>query len=324
VTIRPEPLLETSSAVTPADPHLTLRIGTRGSELALWQANHIKDRLMAAHEGLEVELVVISTEGDRIQDRPLHEVGGKGLFVKAIEARLLDGSVDLAVHSFKDMPAEGPARLTIAATPERADPRDVVVGPAGVRLAELREGARVGTGSLRRGALARRWNPKIELVPIRGNVPTRIRKVDEGGCDVVLLAAAGLSRLGLSDRVAEYLPVDSFCPAPAQGILALQCRADDARTFAWAAVLGDPSTTIAAAAERGFLRRLSASCNVPVGCHAQLEGERVVVRGLVVDPSGEPCYEEVQAGVASEAEAIGISVAETILARGGDVIVAAR
>jgi hydroxymethylbilane synthase len=310
--------------VSTGDRDSILRIGTRGSELALWQAHHVKDRLLQAHPGLEVEIVVISTEGDQIQDRPLHEVGGKGLFVKAIEARLVDGSVDLAVHSMKDMPAEGPEGLVIAATPEREDPRDAVVGPAGLRLAELPSGARVGTGSLRRGALARRWNPGVTLVPIRGNVPTRIRKVDDGACDVVLLAAAGLRRLGLADRVAEYLPVDAFCPAPAQGILALQCRESDERTRARVAVLADPETTIVAAAERGFLRRLQASCNVPVGCHAALEGDRIRVRGLVVDPSGEPCYEEVQRGAASEAEALGISVAETILSRGGDVIVAQR
>lgn len=310
--------------MTTRDHDLTLRIGTRGSELALWQAGHVKGRLQALHEGLEVELVPISTEGDRIQDRPLHEVGGKGLFVKAIEARLLDGSVDLAVHSFKDMPAESPDALLVAATPERADPRDAVIGAAGLSLATLPAGARVGTGSLRRGALARRCNSGIELVPIRGNVPTRIRKVDEGTCDVVLLAAAGLSRLGLTDRVAEYLPVDAFCPAPAQGILALQCRKDDERTRALVSPLGDPETTIAAAAERGFLRRLQASCNVPVGCHARREGDVLVVRGLVVDPSGEPCYEEVQRGVPDEAEALGIGVAETILARGGDAIVAQR
>lgn len=299
-----------------------LRIGTRGSELALWQAHHVRDLLVRANPGLRVEVQIITTEGDRIQDRPLHEVGGKGLFVKAIEARVIDGSVDLAVHSMKDMPAEGPPELVVAATPQRADPRDALVGPAKSRLAALPAGTRVGTGSLRRGALARRTNPGIELVPIRGNVPTRIRKVDDGEADVVLLAAAGLSRLGLTDRIAERLDPDAFCPAPAQGIIALQCRESDARTRARVAPLADPTATVAATAERGFLRRLSASCTVPVGCYARVDGDQLWVRGLIIEPSGAPCFEEVVRGSPGEAEALGIALAEGLLARGGAEIVA--
>jgi hydroxymethylbilane synthase len=270
----------------------TIRIGTRGSDLARWQAEHVRDTLTAAHPDVSVEIVVISTKGDEVQDRPLHEIGGKGLFVRAIEARLSDASVDVAVHSYKDMPAVGPAGLVIAATPARADPRDALVGPAGLALGSLPKGTRVGTGSLRRGALAKRMDPGIEIVPIRGNVPTRIGKVDAGECDVVLLAAAGLSRLGLTDRIAQWLDPEAFCPAPAQGILALQCRADDADTRTRLGVLADADATVAAAAERGFLARLSASCTVPVGCYAVRAGDRVRVRGLVVDPSGDPCHEE--------------------------------
>ncbi len=304
-----------------------VQIGTRGSALALWQSNHVRDQLRAHWgEALQVELNIISTKGDQIQDRPLHEVGGKGLFVKAIEARLLDETVDLAVHSMKDMPALGPAGLEIACTPAREDPRDALVGREGesVTLAGLPSGARVGTGSLRRGALVHRINPGAEVVPIRGNVPTRVGLVDKGEVDVVILAAAGLRRLDMGGRISEVLGEDAFLPAPAQGILALQCRASDARLKALLAPLADPDTTVRAAAERGFLVRLEASCTVPLACHATLSGDSITVRGMVVDPSGEPCYEATQAGSRDDASAIGIAVAEALLEQGAGAIVERR
>lgn len=299
-----------------------VRIGTRGSDLALWQSNHVRDTLRRHHPGLEVQLEIISTEGDRIQDRPLHEIGGKGLFVKAIEERLLDGSVDLAVHSMKDLPAFGPPGLVIACTPTREDPRDALVGPPGSTLATLPAGTRLGTGSLRRGALARRINPGLDIVPIRGNVPTRAGKVESGELDAVLLAAAGLHRLGMADRIAEHLDVESFCPAPAQGILALQCREDDARVKALLVPMVDDEATVSAAAERGFLQTLEASCTIPVACFAVREGEQLHVHGLVVHPSGEPCYEGRRRGPVAEAEQLGRSLAEELLAAGADAVMA--
>ncbi len=299
-----------------------LRIGTRGSALALWQSNHIRDELRRHWgEALQVDLNVISTKGDQIQDRPLHEVGGKGLFVKAIEQRLLDGSVDLAVHSMKDMPAVGPDGLVVACTPPRKDPRDAIVGrrAEAVVLSKMPPGSRVGTGSLRRGALVRRINPGVELVPIRGNVPTRVSKVDDGEVDVVVLAAAGLRRLGLEDRISEVLDEDRFCPAPAQGILALQCRSDDPRAQALLAPLQDLTTSICAAAERSFLVRLGASCTVPVGCHAVLQAPDVLaVTGLIVDASGRPCFQASKVVHPDRAAAAGRELAEELLALGAD------
>ena len=301
-----------------------VQIGTRGSELALWQSNHVRDRLRAHWgEGLHVELNIISTKGDEIQDRPLHEVGGKGLFVKAIEARLLDDSVDLAVHSMKDMPALGPAGLEVACTPVREDPRDALVGRVGasVDLAGLPAGTRVGTGSLRRSAVVRRINPEVEVVPIRGNVPTRVGLVDRGEVDVVILAAAGLRRLGMADRISQVLSEDTFLPAPAQGILALQCRSADARVKALLAPLADADTTVRAAAERGFLVRLEASCTVPLACYATLDGDTLAVRGMVVDPSGEPCYVASRSGARADAATLGREVAQDLLDQGAGAIV---
>lgn len=299
-----------------------IRIGTRGSALALWQAHHVRDELQAEHPGLAVELTIITTEGDRVQDRPLHEIGGKGVFVRAIEQHVLDGAVDLAVHSMKDLPAFGPEGLVITCTPPREDPRDALVGPAGATLASLPAGSRVGTGSLRRGALARRMNPGLQIVPIRGNVPTRVGKVDGGELDAVLLAAAGLRRLDLAARIAEYLDPDVFCPAPAQGILALQCREDDARVRGLLAALADDDATLAAAAERGFVQRLGAGCTVPMGCHATRSGDEVSIYGLVVHPSGAPCFEARRRGPVDQAAALGRSLAEELLAAGADRVLA--
>jgi hydroxymethylbilane synthase len=300
-----------------------VRIGTRGSDLAMWQTNHVSE-LLRRHFGpdLKVEIVQVVTEGDRVQDRPLHEIGGKGLFVKGIEEKLLAGDVDLAVHSMKDLPARTPPGLEIACTPAREDPRDALVGPAGASVATLPPGTRLGTGSLRRGALVRRINPRIEVVPLRGNVPTRVRRVDDGHLDAILLAAAGLRRLGMHDRIVELLDPDLFCPAPAQGVLALQCRSDDDRMKTLLQPLRDASTAIVAEAERAFLQRLEAGCTVPVGCHARLVGsDRITVRGIVIDPTGDPLFEATLAGEARSAADLGTRIAETLLSQGADRIV---
>jgi hydroxymethylbilane synthase len=298
-----------------------VRIGTRGSELALWQSNHVKQLLQRQFgRQLPVEIVVITTKGDTIQDRPLHEVGGKGLFVKEIEQHLLDGAVDLAVHSMKDLPAFMPDGLEIACTPAREDPRDAVVGVRGalaVPLSRLPRGARVGTGSLRRGAFVRRLNADVEIVPIRGNVPTRVAKVDRGEVDVVVLAAAGLRRLGLEERISELLDVERFCPAPAQGILALQCRSEDRRLKALLHPLRDASAWVCAAAERAFLQRLGAGCTTPVACHAELRAPDVLTLcGVIVDPAGRPCFTASKMSHPRDAAELGHRLADTLLCLG--------
>jgi hydroxymethylbilane synthase len=307
---------------------IRLRLGTRASALALWQARHVRDRLLA-HWGaaIEIELVEITTEGDRILDRPLNEVGGKGMFVNCIEDRLLDRSIDFAVHSMKDLPGHTPAGLAIVCTPERADARDVLVGPPGSTLAGLPPGTRVGTSSLRRAALAKRINPGIEIVGIRGNVPTRIGKIAAGVCDVVLLAAAGLERLELREHVAEYLDAEAFCPAACQGILAIEARAiearaDDRRIHELLAPLEHDATATLAAAERGFLARLEGGCQVPMACHARLDATGLHVRGLVVGVGGEPLFEARELGEASAAAQLGRTIAERLLAMGAAEILA--
>ena len=311
------------------DPALTqqpVRIGTRGSDLALWQARHVRE-LLRRHWGrdLQVELEIISTEGDRIQDRPLAEVGGKGLFVKAIESELLASRVDMAVHSMKDLPAQMPDGLVIGCTPTREDPRDAMVTGSDdktILLSKLPKGTKVGTGSLRRGALVRRINPNVEVVPIRGNVPTRVGKVDSGEVDVVILAAAGLKRLGLEERITEYLDPERFCPSPAQGILALQCRTGDSRMLKLLSVLRDPVTSVCAAAERSFVQRLGASCTVPVGCHAELRAEDVLtVSGVIVDPSGRPCFMASKMAHPRKATELGQKLADDLISLGAGRVV---
>jgi len=299
-----------------------VRIGTRGSELAVWQANFVRAALVR-HWGIDVELCCITTEGDRIQDRPLYRVGGKGLFVKAIEDELAAGRVDLAVHSMKDVPAQLPEGLVIACTPAREDARDAVCALSETSLERARPGTRVGTSSVRRAALARRINPHIQIVPLRGNVPTRLRKLDEGQVDIVLLAAAGLVRLGLSDRIVEFLDSDRFCPAPCQGILAIECRDDDTRVQELLAPLRDPGTAVVASAERAFLIRLAGGCEVPVACHAHLRADNTVsVTGTVVDPSGEPCFSATLEGEPARAAELGKQLAEALLDMGAGGVVA--
>ncbi|MGB1701184.1 MAG: hydroxymethylbilane synthase, partial [Nannocystaceae bacterium] len=249
----------------------TVRVGTRRSPLALWQAKHVVDALERRWRGtVQCELVEVVTEGDKILDRPLNEVGGKGLFVNAIEEKLLAGEIDVAVHSMKDLPSKLPEGLVIACTPKREDPRDVICGPEGIRIGRLPAGLKIGTSSLRRSALIRRLNPDVEIVPIRGNVQTRLRKFEEAEVDAVILAAAGLHRLGLEDRITEYLDVERFCPAACQGILGVECREDDARIRSLLKPLNDRGASIAAAAERAYLETLEGGCQVPMGCYAEV------------------------------------------------------
>jgi hydroxymethylbilane synthase len=318
------------------DLDIPLRIGTRGSELALWQANHIRDQLRARWgERLAVELVLITTEGDRIQDRPLNQIGGKGLFVNAIEEQLASRAVDLAVHSMKDLPGRLAPGLAIVCTPPREDPRDaLVLSPAmrarvkvdggALSLASLPAGTRVGTTSLRRAALTRRQNPGLEIRQLRGNVPTRLRKVQAGEeYDAILLAAAGLSRLGLAGEIDAHLDPEAFCPAACQGILALECREDDARVRELVAPLGDADATTMATAERAFLARLDGGCQVPMGCHATLTGGELHVRGVIADPAGRPVFAATRTGPAAEAAELGRGLAELLLGLGADQVLEA-
>jgi hydroxymethylbilane synthase len=262
-----------------------LCIATRGSKLALWQAEYIRTELQRREPGLRVELLVLKTQGDRVLDRALSEIGGKGLFTKEIEDALLDGRAQIAVHSMKDLPAHGPPGLLVAAVPERADPRDaLLLAPAHAHLAadlpaalaattllqRLPAGARLGTSSLRRVCQVRRLRPDLTIVPLRGNVDTRLRKLHEGELDAAVLAAAGLSRLGFAAHIAACFAATEMMPACGQGALAVQCRTDDPRTLARLGALADWSTTAATAAERAFSLRLGGSCQTPLGAHAQL------------------------------------------------------
>lgn len=251
----------------------TLRLGTRGSLLARTQSGHVAAAITQA-TGVAVELVIITTRGDRVTDRPLAEVGGKGLFTLELEEGLLDGSLDLAVHSMKDMPTDEPDGLVFGAIPVRQDPRDALVGGT---LEELAEGGVIGTGSARRAAQLRKLRPDVRIAGIRGNVPTRIAKLEGESYDRVVLAAAGLARLGLADRVGQYLDVEDMIPAVGQGALAVQCRADDHELLGWLARIHDERVASEVAAERAFLRAVSGGCSVPAACHAVIQDDRVTV-----------------------------------------------
>ena len=299
-----------------------LRIATRKSQLALWQANFIKAGLEAAHPGLVVELVPLVTTGDRILDVPLAKVGGKGLFTKEIEQALLDGRADLAVHSMKDVPTQRAPGLMLAGTGVREDVRDALVAPRVKDVDGLPRGARVGTSSLRRQAQLLHRRPDLEIVSIRGNVETRMRKIDELGLEAVILAAAGLRRLGFGDRITQYIPAEVSLPAIAQGSLGLEVRADDALTLERVAVFRHEPTEIAVAAERAFLARLEGGCQVPIAGLAQAADGRVALEGLVGSIDGKTILRERGEGPAAEAGRVGRELAERILDRGGRAILA--
>ena len=296
----------------------TIRIGTRGSALALWQANHVKDRLAAL--GHHVELRVIVTTGDRVLDRRLENVGGKGAFLKEIEEAMLAGEVDLAVHSLKDVPTALPAGLELCAILQRADPRDALLS-GGARLADLPKGAIVGTTSLRRQALLRALRPDLVLEDLRGNVDTRIRRLREGRFDAILLAMAGLTRLGRADEVTEALDPRSFLPAPGQGAIALECRGADAAVRAAVAPLDHPETARAVAAERAFLSALGGGCNVPLGAHAFSAKAEIELSGFVASVDGSVMLRgECRGG---DPASVGQALARDVLARGAGPLLAA-
>lgn len=292
-------------------------IGTRGSQLALWQANAVRDALVAAR-GLPpdaVEIAVIKTSGDLIKDRPLSEAGGKGLFTKEIEEALLSESVSIAVHSAKDMETFLPEELVVGAVLPREDVRDALITREARSLDALPQGARVGTASLRRAALLRRARPDLKTPLLRGNVTTRLRRVEAGDFDATLLAAAGLNRLGLADRIAALLPLDAFPPACGQGIVAMECRADDARTRDLLATIDDGAAAAALTCERAFLAALDGSCKTPIAGHARIEDGRLVFDGTVLAEDGAESYAATGAGDPADAEAIGRAAGKDILTR---------
>jgi hydroxymethylbilane synthase len=291
-----------------------LVIASRGSQLALWQARWVAAQLSAAGHPCRIEIV--KTTGDKITDVPLAKVGTKGLFTKEIEEALLDGRADLAVHSLKDLPTELPEGLVLAAVPEREDPRDAVVGR---KLADLPPGARVGTSSLRRAAQLRQLRPDLQVESVRGNLDTRLRKLDEGQYDAILLAAAGLKRLGWGGRIAEILPPEQMCPAVGQGALAIETRAG----FDGVALLDHADTHTAVMAERAVLGALGGGCQVPIGAYATVSEGRVHILAIVAAPDGTQVIRAEAEGAAAQAAQIGASLAADLLARGAREILEA-
>jgi hydroxymethylbilane synthase len=302
-----------------------LRIGTRGSELALWQARHVA-RLLGQLEGVPpIEIVEIKTAGDQVLDRPLSKVEGKAFFTKEIEEALLENRVDLAVHSLKDLPTELSPGLALVAVLEREDPRDVWLAKSGAGFDALPAGARVGTSSLRRRALVARWRPELQLVDLRGNVPTRVRRLQEGRYDAIVLAAAGVKRLGLDAHVTEVLPLDRFLPAVAQGAVAIEIRAGDTTTAAWAHRLDHAPTRRATEAERALLATLEGGCQVPVGALATLDGRdpaTLELRASVVSIDGRRHVGGRKRGDANRPAELGRALADELIAQGAAGILA--
>jgi hydroxymethylbilane synthase len=297
-------------------PPAPLRIATRKSQLALWQAEHVAALLRGAHPGLEVSLVPMVTQGDRIQDRSLAAIGGKGLFIKELEIALEEQRADIAVHSMKDLPGDLPAGLAIAAVLERADARDALLTVSGAGLDDLPRGARMGTSSLRRQAQLLAARPDLVIETMRGNVDTRLRKLDAGDMDAIVLACAGLIRLGLDSRITARLDPAISLPAVAQGVIGIECRSADARTVGLVSVLNHADTRISMDAERAFAHRLGGSCQSPIAAHARLEGGRLVLNGLVAEPDGSRLLRDTISGSIDDPAALGHELAERILAAG--------
>ena len=300
-----------------------IRIATRQSPLALWQAEHVAERLERAFPGLRTELVKMVTRGDKILDAPLAKVGGKGLFVKELEQGMLEGSADIAVHSMKDVPVDFPEGLHLAAILSREDPTDAFVSNRYSSLNELPANARIGTSSLRRQCQIKEKFPDAEVVPLRGNVNTRLAKLDTGDYDAIILASAGLKRLGMAGRITQSLDVNVSLPAIGQGAIGIECRTDDLEINEILSILHDSETGLCVMAERAMNARLNGGCQVPIGGFAQLQGERLFMRGLVGSPDGSVLYRAERSGDLDEAETIGRLIAEDLLAQGADKILQA-
>ena len=294
----------------------TVRIATRKSPLALWQAEFVRDSLLARNPDLKVELVKMVTQGDKILDTPLAKVGGKGLFVKELEVGMLQGDADIAVHSMKDVPVEFPDGLHLAVICEREDPRDAFVSNKYKTIDDLPQGAKVGTSSLRRTCQIRAWRPDLEILDLRGNVNTRLRKLDEDEYDAIILACAGLKRLGFDDRIVQHLDPGFSLPAIGQGAVGIECRSDDPYINSLITPLNHQATATRVLAERAMNLRLEGGCQVPIGGYAELDGDTLLLRGLVGRPDGSEMVRGEIAGRAEEAEYLGTTLADDLLSRG--------
>jgi hydroxymethylbilane synthase len=294
-----------------------LRIATRKSKLALWQAEHVAQLLRAAHPGLAIELVPLTTQGDRIQDRSLAAIGGKGLFIKELEIAMRERRADIAVHSMKDVPAKVPEAFQIAAVLERADAYDALIASVGIaKLEDLPPRARVGTSSLRRQSQLYAARPDLRIEDLRGNVDTRLRRLDSGDLDAILLACAGLTRLGLESRITVRLDPDVCLPAVGQGVIGIECRSDDADTRKLLSAIEHPNTRHVLDAERAFAEQLDGSCQSPIAAHAQLQADELQLTGLVAEPDGSRMFRDSIRGNIAHAASLGRQLAERLLAAG--------
>lgn len=298
----------------------TIKVGSRGSALALTQTKWVVERIKEKHPGVTVEIVTIKTTGDQLPDAPLAQIGGKGVFVKEIEEALLRKDVDLAVHSLKDMPGEIPDGLHIPVVPLREDPRDVLVSRGGKRLDKLPKGARIGTGSLRRGCQLKHWFPHFKIVPIRGNLDTRIRKLETEKLDAVVVALAGMNRMGISEKITQIIPGDIIVPAIGQGALGLEMRVDDAETAKLVSFLDDPESRVAVEAERAFLKCFGGGCQLPIACRAEVNEDVVNIVAVVASLDGKTLIKDQAAGGLQHAESLGRRTAQRILKKGGKEI----
>ncbi len=298
----------------------TIKIGTRGSKLALWQANWVKSALNAGNTSIAVELVPIKTRGDKILDVPLAKVGGKGLFVKEIEDALLNGRIDLAVHSMKDMPSEIPDGLCVGAIPEREIPQDVLISKKGLLLHDLMPGARIGTSSLHRSSQLLHARPDLVILPLRGNLDTRLKKLETENLDAIILAAAGVKRLGLENRITEYLDENVMLPAVGQGALCIEIRQNDPEIEPIIAALNHQETWTVVMGERAFLNRLEGGCQVPIAAHGKLEKNTFTLCGLVAAVDGTTVIKETLSGPEDSSESIGVNLADRLLSMGAKTI----
>lgn len=297
-----------------------LRIATRKSPLALWQAHYVSNMLQHHHPELKIELVTMVTQGDKILDTPLAKVGGKGLFVKELEVGMLEGRADIAVHSMKDVPVEFPTGLHLAVICEREDPRDAFVSNNFKSLEELPQGARLGTSSLRRQSQIAALRPDLKIIDLRGNVNTRLKKLDDGEYDAIILAAAGLKRLEFEDRITQFIGTDVCLPAIGQGAVGIECRSDDAHVHNLIAPLNDYKTQIRVTAERAMNERLQGGCQVPIAGYAEIEKDLIMLRGLVGQVDGKKIIRGDIAGPIDSAAELGVVLAEDLLSRGADKI----
>ena len=297
-----------------------IKIGSRGSPLALWQANWIKDQLESRNPDIPVEIVIIKTSGDKIQDVPLAKIGGKGLFVKELEEALLRKDVDFAVHSMKDMPIKFPFALCIASVTKRENPFDALISRNNIKLNDLPKGAKIGTGSLRRASQLLHYRPDLNLIPLRGNVETRIKKLETEGLDAIILATAGLIRLGWGDKISEIISPEILLPAMGQGAVGIEARKHDVDNQILLADMDDENTHLALDAERAAVTQLEGGCNVPIGAFATIEGNEMTLRGLVASLDGKTLYKKELKGDKVNAVALGNEMGNALLDMGGDKI----